>query len=72
MGKIGCKGINMNNGKVSELALYRYLKRLTQREVAKAAGINPALLCMYERGKRRVKPAVLEHILATIENLEGR
>lgn len=54
---------------ISELALHRLLRGLSQCEVARAAGLLPNALSRYERGRRRPKPEIVARILAAIEEL---
>jgi transcriptional regulator with XRE-family HTH domain len=52
-----------------DLAIARHLRGLTQQQVALVAGLNPVVLCYYERGKRHPKREVVERILQAIEKL---
>jgi transcriptional regulator with XRE-family HTH domain len=48
---------------------YRYLKGITQKELARQVGIDPTTLSRLERNRGRCLPSVLRKVAGFVENL---
>ena len=48
------------------LRIFRVLKRLSQRELARRAGLVPSTLCRIENGAQRASPQQLSRLAALL------
>jgi len=60
----------MNNFEPARLAAFRKSKGMTQRALARAAGISQALVAEIERGKHSPSPAALAKLASALSVAE--
>ncbi len=52
-----------------KIVCYRWLKGMTQKELARQLGVDPTTLALWESGERELSGACREHLISFIDSL---